>query len=265
MRIFNFILLLMQLSFSGEAKVFEKTITYQEGDNVLEGVLFWESSQKGKRPGVLIVHDWMGLTDKTKARAEEVAKLGYLAFAVDIYGKGIRPADQEGAAKLATQYKENRAQMRARIRAAYDQLANEGLLLDKKIAVMGYCFGGTVALELARSGADITGAVSFHGALATPNPEDAKQIKGKVLALHGADDPWVPDSEVANFEREMRNAKVDWELVKYGNSVHSFTDRTAGSDPSKGAAYNAQADKRSWEKMRDFFGEVFGRSNVAAK
>jgi dienelactone hydrolase len=122
---------------------------------------------------------------------------------------------------------------------------------------MGYCFGGTTALELARGGADLVGVVSFHGDLDTPKPEDAKNIKGKVLALHGADDPFVPAAVVAKFEEEMRKAKVDWELVKYGNAVHTFTNPDAGNDNSKGAAYNAEADARSWQAMKDFFGEVF--------
>jgi dienelactone hydrolase len=125
------------------------------------------------------------------------------------------------------------------------------------LAAIGYCFGGTTALELARSGAHLVGVVSFHGDLDTPKPDDAKNIKGKVLALHGADDPFVKPDIVAKFQDEMRKAKVDWELVKYGSAVHSFTNPDAGNDPSKGAAYIAEADARSWQAMKDFFGEIF--------
>jgi dienelactone hydrolase len=134
-------------------------------------------------------------------------------------------------------------------------LKQEGV--DKnKTAAIGYCFGGTTVLELARSGADVDGVVSFHGGLGTPTPEDAKNIRSKVLALHGADDPFVPPQEVAGFEKEMRDAKVDWQLVAYGNSVHSFTDKGAGNDNSKGSAYNEKADQRSWEAMKSLFAEI---------
>jgi dienelactone hydrolase len=127
----------------------------------------------------------------------------------------------------------------------------------KRVAAIGYCFGGTTVLELARSGADVAGVVSFHGGLGTPTPEDAKNIKARVLACHGADDPNVPPPEVAGFEKEMRDAKVDWQLIAYGNAVHSFTDKSAGNDNSKGAAYNEKADHRSWQAMKDFFAEIF--------
>jgi len=146
------------------------------------------------------------------------------------------------------------------VNAAFEQLKKSQFVDAQKTAAIGYCFGGTTVLELARSGADIDGVVSFHGALATPAPDDAKSIKGKVLALHGADDPFVPPAEVQAFEEEMRKGKVDWQLVAYGNSVHSFTDWNAGNDNSKGAAYNEKADKRSWEDMKDFFSELFPNS-----
>lgn len=248
----------LSLLSSAEAKIMAKEVEYQDGDLVLSGLMVWETAQKGIRPGVLMVHDWMGLTDKTRAKAEEVAKMGYLVFAADIYGKGVRPKDMENAAKQADIYKSNRALMRARVNLALEQMRNDGLVDKNKVAVMGYCFGGTTALELARSGADVDGVISVHGAFATPNPGDAKNIKGKVLALHGADDPYVPDAEVAAFEKEMRAAKVDWELVKYGNAVHSFTDKTAGGDNSKGAAYNAKADARATQKIQSFLKEIFG-------
>ena len=146
------------------------------------------------------------------------------------------------------------------MQAGFEQLKKSRFVDAEKTAAIGYCFGGTTVLELARAGADVDGVVSFHGGLDTPTPDDAKKIKGKVLALHGADDPFVPPAEEQAFEEEMRKAKVDWQLVAYGNSVHSFTDWNAGNDNSKGAAYNEKADKRSWEDMRDFFNELFGSS-----
>jgi dienelactone hydrolase len=192
-----------------------------------------------------------------KKRAEMLARLGYNVFAADIYGKGVRPQTPQAAAAEAGKYKNDRALLRARVRAGLGVLAKHDLTDDKRIAAIGYCFGGMGVLELARSGADIAGVVTFHGALNGPNPADAKNIKAKVLALHGADDPNVPAKEVTAFEDEMRQGGVDWQLIAYGGAVHSFTDWNAGNDNSKGAAYNERADGRSWEAMKQFFAEVF--------
>jgi dienelactone hydrolase len=234
-----------------------ETIEYQEGETTLEGVLVYDDSIISKRPGILIAHQWKGLSDYERKRAEMLAQLGYVAFAADVYGKGVRPTDPKVASETSAKYKANRDLLRRRIQAGLDQLVQNRRVDPRKIAAIGYCFGGTTALELARSGADVAGVVSFHGALVTPTPEDAKKIKGKVLALHGADDPFVPPGEVSGFEEEMRRAGVDWQLVSYGNAVHSFTDWNAGNDNSKGAAYNEKADKRSWEAMKAFFTELF--------
>jgi dienelactone hydrolase len=147
--------------------------------------------------------------------------------------------------------------MRARANASLDVLKNHPLTDVKQIAAIGYCFGGTVVLEMARSGAELAGVVSFHGGLSTPNPGDAKNIKGKVLVLHGADDPVTPTDQVIAFQDEMRKAGVDWQMVIYGGAVHAFSNPESGNDPSKGAAYNEKADKRSWEAMKMFFAEIF--------
>ena len=239
-----------------KAEIHTEMVVYKQGDTALEGFLAYDASTKDKRPGVLVVHQWKGLSDYEKKRAEMLAKLGYVAFAVDIYGKGIRPADNQAAAAEAGKYKSDRALLRARAQAGLAELQKQRLTDPKRIAAIGYCFGGTTVIELARSGADIAGVVSFHGALDSPKPEDGKKIKCKVLALHGADDPFVPAKDVAAFEDEMRQAKVDWQLVKYGGAVHSFTDWGAKME---GAAYNEKADKRSWEEMKRFFGEIFGK------
>jgi dienelactone hydrolase len=234
-----------------------KTIEYKEGDTVLEGYLAWDDSTRGKRPGVLVVHQWKGLGDYEKKRAEMLAKLGYVAFAADIYGKGVRPTDTKAAGAEAGKYKADRNLLRKRVNAGLGELRKQAATDVNRIAAIGYCFGGTTVIELARSGAEIAGVVSFHGALDSPNPADGKNIKGKVLALHGADDPFVPAKDVAAFEEEMREANVDWQLVKFGGAVHSFTDWGAGNDNKAGAAYNEKADKRSWEDMKLFFGEIF--------
>jgi dienelactone hydrolase len=173
-----------------------------------------------------------------------------------MYGKGVRPKDTKEAGAEAGKYKGNRPLMRTRIAAALDWLKKNPNVDTKRIAAIGYCFGGTTVLELARSGADIAGVVSFHGGLDSPTPADAKNIKCKVLVLHGADDPYVPAAEVAGFEDEMRKAGVDWTLISYGGAVHSFTNPDAGTDNSKGAAYNERADRRSWEAMKTFFAEI---------
>ncbi len=234
-----------------------QVIEYKHGDVVLEGFLASPKDAKGKLPGVLIVHQWMGLGDYEKRRAEETAKLGYVAFALDIYGKGVRPKDAGEAAKMATGYKTDRALLRARALAGLEVLRKQENVDTGKLAAQGYCFGGTTALEVARSGADVRGVVSFHGDLSSPAPGDARQIKGKVLALHGADDPFVPPAQVLAFEDEMRKAGVDWQLIAYGGAVHSFTLKHAGNDNSKGAAYNEKADLRSWEHYKDFLAEIF--------
>lgn len=242
---------------AAHAKLIKEAVTYKQGGAELEGYLVYDDAQSGNRPGVLVVHDWLGLTDKTKKRADQVASLGYVAFAADIYGKGVRPKSQEEASKEAAKYRDgDRKLLRERANAALKTLAGAKGVDKKRLAAIGYCFGGGTVLELARAGANVKGVVSFHGNLDTPAPATAKNLKARILVLHGADDPFVPAEAVAGFEAEMRNAKADWELVKYGNSVHSFTDETAGNDPSKGQAYNANADKRSWEAMVDFFKET---------
>lgn len=243
---------------TGFSAIKTETVQYKEGDTALEGVLIYDDSIVNKRPGILIAHQWKGLTDYERKRGEMLAKLGYVAFAADIYGKDTRPKDVQEAGQFAGKYKNDRELLRKRVQAGFDQLKKSRFVDPEKTAAIGYCFGGTTVLELARSGADIDGVVSFHGGLGTPTPEDAKNIKGKVLALHGADDPHVPPAEEQAFEKEMREAKVDWQLVAYGNAVHSFTDWNAGNDNSKGSAYNEKADKRSWEDMKDFFHELFG-------
>ena len=257
MRKLFLLLILLCLAVSAEAAVKTKIVEYKQGDAVLEGYLAWDDAKSVRRPGVLIVHEWTGVNDHMKQRAEMLAKLGYVAFAADIYGKGIRPSAQPDAAKTAGIYKSDRPLMRARAQAGLETLKKQKYVDPQRIAAIGYCFGGTTVLELARDGGDVKGVISFHGGLNTPTPQDARNIKGKVMALHGADDPFVKPDEVAAFQEEMRSAKVDWQFVSYGNAVHSFTNKAAGSDNSKGAAYNEKADQRSWEAMKAFFAEIF--------
>lgn len=244
-------------SASAQAQVVIETVEYKHGEAILEGYLAYDEAIVDKRPGILVVHEWKGVGEYAKKRAQMLAELGYVAMAVDMYGKGIRPQTHEEAGKQAGIYKNDRALMRSRIQSALDVLRAHPLVDAAKIAAIGYCFGGTTVLELARSGADVKGVASFHGALATPNPLDAKNIKGKVLVCHGAADGFVPAEEVEAFKKEMLDAGVDMRFESYEGAVHSFTVKEAGDDPSKGMAYNAPADEKSWSKLLDFLKEIF--------
>ena len=242
---------------SAKAEIRTSVVEYREGNTILEGYLAFDDEIKGPRPGVMVVHAWKGLGEQDKRRARELAELGYVAFAADIYGKGIRPKNNQEAAAQATIYRSNRQLMRDRANAGLRVLKRNRMVTFNQTAAIGYCFGGGVVLELARSGARVDGVVSFHGNLDTPDPEDAKNIRGKVLVLHGARDPLVPIEQVKGFIREMEMAKVDYQLVMYGDAVHSFSDPSAGNDPSTGVAYNARADRRSWQDLKTFFAEIF--------
>lgn len=253
-----FLALWMVATQGAHAVIKTETVEYRQGGAVLEGYLAYpDDAGSARRPAVMVIHDWTGVGPYARMRVEKLAEMGYVAFAADIYGKGIRPTTPEECGKQAGIYRQDRGLMRARAVAGLDVLRGMARVDASKIAVIGYCFGGGAALELARSGAPVAGTVSFHGNLDTPNPDDARQIKGKVLVCHGADDPYVPAEQVAAFMKEMRDAKVDWQFIAYGGAVHSFTRPDSGNDPSKGAAYNAAADHRSWAAMSNFFGEIF--------
>lgn len=256
MKTFATATLLLFAAATAGAEVKTGIVEYRHGDAVLEGYLAYDDAIPGKRPGVLVVHEWMGHNPYVRKRAEQLARLGYVAFALDMYGKGVRAKDAKEAAALAGKYKGDRKLMRARAGAGLDVLRKHPATDPARLAAIGYCFGGTAALELARGGAELAAVVSFHGGLDTPTPEDARNIRGKVLALHGGDDPFVPAAQVEAFQDEMRKGRVDWQFVSYGGAVHSFTNPEAGNDNSKGAAYNETADRRSWIAMNAFFAET---------
>lgn len=241
---------------SAPAKIMTKTVIYKQGDATLEGFLAYDDAVTGKRPGVLVVHQWLGLTNYEKHRAEMLAQLGYVAFCADIYGQNSRPHNVQEAGAAAGKFKSDRRLLRARVNAGLDELKKNELVDPQRIAAIGYCFGGTTVVELALSGAELNGVVSFHGGLDAPNPADAKNIKCKVLALAGADDPFQKPEDLAAFESEMRDAKVDWQITFYGGAVHSFTQPDPGF-VNPGAHYNEKADRRSWQAMKDFFAEIF--------
>ncbi|HEY9910158.1 MAG TPA: dienelactone hydrolase family protein [Thermosynechococcaceae cyanobacterium] len=247
----------LTFALSAQAALRTQVVEYKQGNAVLEGYLVYDDKFQGQRPGVMVVHEWTGLGNYVKGRADQLASLGYVAFAADIYGKGIRPSNPKDAAVQAKIYRDDRKLLRDRAKAGLAVLQQNALTDKTRIAAIGYCFGGGAVLELARSGAPVAGVVSFHGNLDTPNPADAKNIQSKVLVLHGADDPRVPPAQVQAFEQEMRQAAVDWQFVSFGGTVHSFTNPAAGNDNSKGSAYNAKADRRSFTAMQQFFAEIF--------
>lgn len=256
MKRFPFFVFILLMDNMLHAAIQRQTISYQQGDTPLEGVLVWDDAQSGPRPGVLVVHQWLGITNYEKHRAEMLARLGYVAFCADIYGKDNRPKGPAQAGPLATSFKANRPLLRARVNAGLDQLEKSELVDTKRIAAIGYCFGGTTVIELARSGAQISGVVSFHGGLDSPTPADGKNIKCPLLICHGADDPLEKPADLEAFENELRAAKVDWQLIMYGGAVHAFTQPDPGFT-MPGVAYNQKADLRSWEDMKLFFAEIF--------
>lgn len=255
MRIILLLSFIVGMTTCSWAELKTKNIEYLQGDTVLEGYLSYDDHFTGKRPGVLVAHEWMGLNDYARMRADMLARLGFIAFAVDIYGKDIHPKNVQEAGAESSRYKNNRLLLQERIKAGLVVLKGLPDVDPSRLAAIGYCFGGTAVLELARSGADIKGVVSFHGGLSNPIPQDAANIKGEVLVLQGADDPFVPPREVEAFEQEMKEAKVRYQLIKYPGALHGFTN-PANTGELKGALYNAQADTKSWSEMQHFLERV---------
>jgi dienelactone hydrolase len=259
MRVLMLILGFVLMSSTANAALKKQTIEYKDGDTTMEGYLVYDDAVSGKRPGIVVVHDWMGFGPYANGRAEQLAQLGYVALAVDIYGKGVRPKNQDEAAKQAGIYKGDRDLLRRRAKAGLDTLLAQPMVDQGHVAAIGYCFGGTTVLEMARAGMPLKGVVSFHGGLATDKPAHKGDVKSKVLVLHGADDPFESKEEIENFKKELNDAGADWQMVYYSGAVHSFTRPDAGNDNSKGAAYNEKADKRSWAAMQTFLGEIFNQ------
>jgi dienelactone hydrolase len=233
-----------------------QTLTYRHGPTALEGYLAYDDARPGPRPAVLIAPEWYGHNDYVRSRAEQIAGLGYVGFAVDMYGKGVLAKDDAEAGKLATPLFNDRDLVRDRIKAALDTVRLQPMVDGLRVAAMGYCLGGLVVLELARSGADVKGVASFHGILATPKPA-LGAVPAKVLVFHGHDDPFVPPQQVAEFQAEMTRANIDWQVITYGGTAHNFTVATAHS-PATGQVYNRQADARSFATLKLFLTEWFG-------
>ncbi len=232
-----------------------KPIAYADGAQKLNGFAGAPVKNLANQPGILILPAWKGIDDHAKESAEKLSKLGYFTFIADIYGEGNYPKDANEAGEKAGLYKKDFKAYQKRIKLALDQLVKSGAAANN-IVVIGYCFGGTGALEAARSGMPLQGVVSFHGGLGKDASRTTEAINTKILVCHGADDPFVSKEELAGFHQEMRDSKADWQMIYYANAVHSFTDKGAGNDNSKGAAYNEKANMRSWEHFMSFLKET---------
>jgi dienelactone hydrolase len=251
-----FIILVLSLAVSANAKVVSQPVEYNHNGTVLEGYLAYDDAVKGKQPGVLVVHEWWGLNDYVRERVEKLAKLGYVAFALDMYGKGIWTKEPQKAKELSGHLR-GKPIMRQRASAGLEILRNNSRVDPGRIAAIGYCFGGTTVLELAYSGADLAGVVSFHGGLTAAKVDDRNRIKARFLICHGADDGFISAEAIQAFQDGMRKSGADWQMIYFGGAVHSFTNPAADQVGIKGIAYNKKADERSWKFMQTFFVEIF--------
>ncbi len=257
MKTFVLSLTLLALGASAFAAIKTEAVEYKDGGQVLEGFLAYDDANDKPRPGVLVIHDWTGLQDYAKRRTTMLAEMGYVAFAADVYGKGVRPVDPKECMVESGKYRNDLPLLRRRVMLALDELKKNPRVDKSKLAAIGYCFGGSSVLELARSGADVKGVVSFHGGLKTTLPAAEGGVKAKVLVCHGADDPFVKPAEVDAFKAEMEKSKANLTFIAHPGAVHSFTKKEAGDDPTKGQAYNAKADEESWAAMKKLFAEIF--------
>lgn len=232
------------------------TINYMDGNVVLEAFFAFDDAISERRPAVLICHAWGGRDGFVADKAKKLAELGYVGFALDMYGQGRVGSGPEENAQLMQPFMADRAMLQQRITAALQAVKLLPWVDDGNIAAIGFCFGGLCVLDLARTGADLQGVVSFHGLLGAPDNLHNIRIKAKVLALHGHDDPMVPVEQVVEFERELTAAGADWQLHSYGNTMHAFTNPVA-NNPDFGTVYQADADRRSWQAMQNFLAEIF--------
>jgi dienelactone hydrolase len=241
-----------------ENRVKTQDVTYEYDGMSFKGHLAWDDTLSGRRPGVLVVHEFWGLNDYARHRAEQLAGLGYVAFACDMYGEGKVTQHPEDAARMAAAVRQNTKTWQGRARAALKVLQANDRVDPTKLAAIGYCFGGSTALQLAYSGADLKAVVTFHAALPVPDPDQAKTIKAKVFINHGADDAFIPEETCQKVRAAFEGARVDYQFIYYGGAVHSFTVPGAEKVGNKNMAYNAEADHRSWDAMLRVFDETLG-------
>jgi dienelactone hydrolase len=233
-----------------------RTIDYQDGDVDLQGYLAWDDAVDGKRPGVMIAHAWAGRSDFENGKAEALAKLGYVGVALDNFGRGILGTNTEENSALIQPFLDDRAMLQGRMQIALEVLKGFDGVDASRVAAIGFCFGGLCVLDLARTGTDVCGVVSFHGLFGSPGNTIGNKIKAKVLALHGWDDPMAPPDQVVSLAEELSSMGADWQVHGYGNTMHAFTNPQA-NDPDFGTVYSPDADRRSWNAMQDFLSEIF--------
>lgn len=254
------LLLFLGGALSAHATIIAKEVGYKANGTAMKGYLVYDDKIEGKRPGVLVVHEWWGLNEYSRKRARMLAELGYTALALDMYGDGKQAHHPEEANKFSSAVMKNQDAAKARFEAAHALLAKQDTVDPKRIAAIGYCFGGTVVLEMARSGAELDGVVSFHGNLGTTTPAKPGAVKAKVLVLTGANDPFVPAEQVERFKKEMDAAGVNYKLVIYPGAKHGFTNPDATEFGKKfkiPLEYDKAADEASWKEMQVFFDEQF--------
>jgi len=230
-------------------------IEYYDQDTLLEGYCAYKQEGPAKKPAVIVVHDWSGHNDFACQKAERLAELGYVGFALDMYGKGKLGKDNDEKIALMKPLMDDREKLQRRILAAFDTVTKLEYVNTAKIGAIGFCFGGLCVLDLARCDVDVRGVVSFHGILNAPANSKPKPTRTKILVLHGHDDPMVPPTQVTAFENEMTSVAADWQIHIYSNTKHAFTNPKA-NDPDFGTVYNSLSDKRSWVAMKSFFEEI---------
>jgi dienelactone hydrolase len=254
------ILILLVVSTAVEAGVVTKTIQYRHAGVVLEGYLAYDNAVKGMRPGVLIVHEWWGLNDYARRRAEQLAAMGYQAFALDMYGKGKVTQHPNQAVKWMNQINQNIDTWRKRALAGLEVLLKAPDTDKKRVAAIGYCFGGATVQQMAYGGADLKGVVSFHGSLVQPTGIRASDVNAKIMIHHGSADPFVKPAQVQNYLTTMEKSGLDWQMIIYTGAKHSFTNPAADKTGMPALGYNKAADHRSWGHMKMFFDEIFGEN-----
>jgi dienelactone hydrolase len=254
-----FILVFLVVQTAVQAKVVTKTVPYRHNGVSLEGYLAYDDAIKGKRPGVLIVHEWWGLNDYARRRAEQLAAMGYLAFALDMYGKGKVTQHPNQASEWMNQINQNIDTWRNRALAGFEVLSKAPNTDKKRIAAIGYCFGGATVQQLAYGGADLKGVVSFHGSLIPPTNIQSSDVIAKIMISHGSADPFAKPAQVQNYLAEMEKSGLDWQMIFYGGAKHSFTNPDADKVGMAALSYNKSADQRSWRHMKIFFDQIFGK------
>jgi dienelactone hydrolase len=233
-----------------------RTIAYKDGKTELQGYLAWDDAAAGTRPGVMVSHAWAGRSDFENGKAEKLAKLGYVGFAIDNFGKGILGKSKEENSALIQPFLQDRKMLQRRLQNALDVMKGFDEVDDARVAAIGFCFGGLCVLDLARSAADVNGVISFHGLFGPPGNTAGNKIKAKVLVLHGWDDPMATPDQVVSLGEELSGMGADWQIHGYGNTMHAFTNPDA-NDPAFGTVYDANADRRSWDTMQGFLSEIF--------